>query len=231
MRRVPPRNAAAADQAPDVTTIYRSADVVAASINDADRTVDIVWTTGAAVLRYDWFNDLRFYEELSLDRGHVRMGRLNDGAPLLDSHSGYGLDGVMGVVEDNSATLGKNEGRARVRFASEGIDENADKVFRKVQDKIIRKVSVGYRIYKLEKTNRDIDGVPVYRATDWEPFEVSFVALPADAGAGVRDAKGDPGFLLKLIARADAVAAGSLGDSDRLRSLQLARARAGLSLT
>jgi hypothetical protein len=55
------------------------------TLNEAKRTVDLVWTTGAPVLRgyYD-----RYFEELSLDPKHVRMGRLESGAaPLLNSHT------------------------------------------------------------------------------------------------------------------------------------------------
>jgi hypothetical protein len=63
------------------------------------RTVDVVWTTGAKVLR-GYFDKL--YEELSLDPKHVRMDRLNNGAPLLDTHSGYSLESVMGVVESGA---------------------------------------------------------------------------------------------------------------------------------
>ena len=155
------------------------ASIVPDSFNEEARTVDLVWTTGARVER--GFFD-RFLEELSLDPKHVRMGRLTNGAPLLDAHDGQSNSGVIGVVE--SASLAPAEGRATVRFAKE--DERAESIFRKVRDKIIRNVSVGYRVHKLERVEEEDGALPVMRATDWEPFEISMVPMGADAGAGVR---------------------------------------------
>lgn len=155
--------------------------VVPSSLDEEARTIDVVWTTGARVMR-GFFE--RYWEELSLDPKHVRMDRLNGGAPLLDSHNGYRLSGVIGVTE--SARLEKGEGIATVRFARAEDDEDADKIFRKVVDGVIRNVSVGYRVHRLEKVESERGKTPVYRATDWEPYEISMVPMGADAKAGVR---------------------------------------------
>lgn len=153
------------------------------SLNAEDRTVDLTWTTGARVQR-GGYGGKPYQEELSLDPAHVRMGRLNGGAPLLDSHNGYDLSGVIGVVK--SARIDGNQGVATVRFARAEDDPKADAVFRKVQDGIIRNVSVGYRVHKMERAEGGESALPVYRATDWEPYEISMVPMGADAGAGVR---------------------------------------------
>lgn len=157
------------------------ASIAPASLDEEARTVELTWTTGARVLRgyYD-----KFYEELSTDPKHVRMGRLENGAPLLNSHRGWDLSGVIGVVV--SASIKKGEGRAVVRFARGEDDPAADAIFRKVRDGIIRNVSVGYRILRMEKVQDGDEEIPVFRATDWEPFEISMVPMGADAGAGVR---------------------------------------------
>lgn len=156
------------------------------SVNAEKRTVELVWTTGARVKRSSWF-DGAFFEELSLEPGHVRMERLQSGrAPLLDSHSGWGVDSILGVVE--SARVDGQQGVAVVRFPKAEDDESADKIFRKVRDGIIANVSVGYRVNKFEELEERVDNLPVFRAVDWEPFEVSLVSMPADAGAGVRSA-------------------------------------------
>lgn len=154
------------------------------TLDEEKRTVDVIWTTGARVLRgyYD-----QFWEELSLDPKHVRMERLNGGAPLLDSHDGYSLDGVIGVVE--SARLEKGKGTATVRFAKAEDDPAAEKIFRKIKDGILRNVSVGYQINKMEKVSEETGKIPVYRAVDWTPHEISIVPIGADAGAGVRSDK------------------------------------------
>jgi hypothetical protein len=152
------------------------------SVDVAARTATLVWTTGAKVLRSTW--DGPVFEELSLDPTHVRMTRLQSGsAPLLSDHYAS-VANVIGVIE--SAALSATEGTCRVRFAKAEDDPEADKIFRKVCDKIVRNVSVGYRTYKSERLVDPKSAVVTMRAVDWEPYEVSMVGIGADAGAGTR---------------------------------------------
>ncbi len=162
----------------DMPRLELRAEVAPSTFNIEKRTVEIVWTTGARVLRGLWEP---FLEELSLNPKHVRMDRLNAGAPLLDSHSADGIRAVIGVVE--SAKLEKMRGTAIIRFDSGPEGEDA---FRKVREGILRNVSVGYRVHKMEKVEDGESKVPVYRAVDWEPHELSMVPIGADAGAGTR---------------------------------------------
>ena len=61
------------------------------SVNAEARTVDVQWTAGATVLRYDWYRDRPYVEDLSCDDGAVRMDRLTSGrAPLLNDHDRWG---------------------------------------------------------------------------------------------------------------------------------------------
>lgn len=161
----------------------RSAQIRAESINEEARTVDLVWSTGSEVLRWDWWTGKRYKETLSLDAAHVRMDRLNGGAPLLDTHNAYSLDGVLGVVEPGTAMVDGAEGRATVRFAD---TPEIEPIWRKVAQKIIRNVSVGYIVHKVEKTEADDEKVETWRAIDWEPMEISLVPVGADPGAGIR---------------------------------------------
>ena len=165
----------------DMPALTRRAVVRPGSVNPEKRTAEVIWTTGARVLRGFWD---KYYEELSLDPSSVRMGRLNNGAPLLNAHDGFDARSVIGVVE--SAKLDGKQGTATVRFAKAADDADADAIFRKVQDGIIQNVSVGYRIYKLEKIEDGAETIPVMRATDWEPYELSVVPMGADDGAGFR---------------------------------------------
>jgi len=151
------------------------------SVNAEARTATMVWTTGAAVRRFDWWEGRAFYEELSLAEGHVHMDRLNNGAPLLNSHAQRDLSDIVGVVE--RAWIENGLGHAEVRF-SERAD--VDPIFRDVQSGIIRNVSVGYMVHKYETVSEDENGVRTIRAVDWTPAELSLVPVPADAGAGIR---------------------------------------------
>jgi len=149
-------------------------------VDEEKRTAEIIWTTGSRVKRGGFWSD-PFEEELSLDPKHVRMGRIGGGrAPLLNSHRSDSLTDVIGIVE--SAKLGKLP-TAIVRFARDPISEE---IFQKVKDGIIRNVSVGYRVYRLELVEEKEGALPVYRATDWEPMELSMVPIGADDGAYVR---------------------------------------------
>jgi hypothetical protein len=90
------------------------------SINAEKRTFEVMWSTGAKVLRSSWF-DGPFFEELSMDPTHVRMARLSSGtAPLLADHDGRSVSETLGVIESSRIENGK--GYATVRMAAEGID-------------------------------------------------------------------------------------------------------------
>lgn len=152
------------------------------TVNVEERTVEVIFATDAPVRMYSW-EDGRVDEVLSFEDGHVRWERVNSGAPLLDNHQRYGSidDTQIGVVE-RAWKDETGKGRAKVRFSKK---PKADSIFQDVQDKIVRNISVGYNVYTYEKTERE-GKVPLYRAIDWEPFEISFVPVPADFGAGVR---------------------------------------------
>ncbi len=165
----------------EVTPLSTRAGV--SSVNLEKRTVDVVWSTGAKVLRSSWIDGPHF-EELDMSPGAVRLDRLQNGAPFLANHDGYDVARTLGVVE--SARLENGKGIATVRFAKAEDDPEADKVFRKVADGIIRSVSVGYRVHRVEKIVTEGEKVPTLRVVDWTPYEISAVALPADAGAGFR---------------------------------------------
>lgn len=156
---------------------------------DAERrTVQMTWTTGAAVLRGGLFTE-PYYEELSLQPSHVRMARLKSGAaPLLDSHNAERVGDVIGVVESAQLEPDAGRGTATVRFDRGDAGEDA---FRKVSDGILRNVSVGYRVFKMTKVDPGDEAKkkpPTYRAVDWEPHELSMTPIGADAGATTRAA-------------------------------------------
>lgn len=156
------------------------------SFNKEKRTVDVVWTTGSKVLRSPWWGEA-YYEELQVDEKSIRLDRLNSGAPLLNNHSNYSLEDVIGVVE--SASLRDGKGYATVRLSER--PEIAGLV-KDIEDGIIRNISVGYAVHRYEKVNAPegvevADQTPTYRATDWEPMELSFVGIPADAKAQSRN--------------------------------------------
>ncbi|ACD15589.1 prohead protease/major capsid protein fusion protein [Paraburkholderia phytofirmans] len=163
------------------------------TVDAQNRTVDVTWTAGAQVQRYDWMRDRTYMEELSTDPGAVRMDRLQSGnAPVLNDHDRWGgLDSVLGVVSSASLDSASSTGQAQLRFSSR---DAVQPYFQDVQDGILRNISFGYRTYRYDMIAPGQEGNDqwIYRATDWEPYEISLVSIPADPNATVRNAGGSP---------------------------------------
>lgn len=157
---------------------HRKADFNVDTIDVSTRTATMVFSTGERGLRN--VNGEQFYEELSMDSTAVDLKRLNNNAPLLNSHDSS-LESVIGTVE--RAWLEGGKGLAIVRFAS---DEKSDAIFKKVVERVIVGVSVGYRIHKFADISSDHDDIPILRAVKWEPYELSVTSIPFDSQARFR---------------------------------------------
>lgn len=156
------------------------------SVDQAARTVGVAFATATPVERIDGPTGTRYLEVLSMNAAHVRLDRLNSGAPVLNSHSVWSIEDVIGVVEQGSARIENGRGLATLRFSRR---EQVGEIWNDVVDGIIRSVSVGYRVHKMQAaTPKTGDTLQTRIAIDWEPFEVSLVSIPADPSAGVRGA-------------------------------------------
>ncbi len=168
----------------------RRAPILPATVNSETRSVDVVFTTGAAVRRRRWTGwdtSVPFDEILDVSDRAVDLTRLNAGAPALDSHSVWSSHSQVGVVE--RAWIEGKEGKATIRFPREGLDQAADRMFGLISDGIIRNVSVGYSIERVKVIEPAAKGEVEQRIVErWTPLEVSFVTVPADPRAQVRAA-------------------------------------------
>lgn len=176
--------------------LHTRAEFAPASVNEEKRTAELTWTTGAAVKRYDFWNDEYYMEELTVSSDAVDLERLNKGAPLLSDHDGT-INSTIGVVE--RAWLDGDEGRAVVRFSER---DEVNPIFEDVKSGILRNISVGYKVGSYTVERKD-DEMPIYRATDWTPMELSLVAIPADSGAQIRSAKEDANNKITVNLRGD----------------------------
>jgi HK97 family phage major capsid protein/HK97 family phage prohead protease len=162
--------------------IVREVAVVPASLDMNAREFDVVISTGAPVLRTDWWTGEDYIERLEISPQAIRMQRLNDGAPFLDSHDYWsGLEAMLGAIVPGSARIDGGELIGRVRLAR---SDAGDQQLKNVQDGILRKVSAGYMTHKFQQD--DTTSPPTRTATDWEPYEVSGVTMPADPDASIR---------------------------------------------
>lgn len=115
--------------------------------------------------------------------GAVNLERLNSVGVLLFNHD---RDKVVGKVI--RAWVENNRGMAEVEFDT---DEDAEKIFSKVQGGTLKTTSVCYNVDSWEEVRAgatSADGRfsgPCQVARKWTPMEVSIVSVPADATVGV----------------------------------------------
>ena len=169
-------------------TLHRAASFQPSTFNEADNTVDLVWTTGAAVTRFDWLDGEIYNETLATDAGAVRLGRLNAGGPVLLDHVAR-AEALIGSVVPGSARMAAGQGVATVRLTQ--APDMADAVT-KVKEGHLRNVSVGYSVYTYERREDPNGGRAELRAIDWEPEEITLTPVPADPGCQVRSRSSDP---------------------------------------
>lgn len=157
------------------STAKRALHFDATTADDATRSLSLAFASEAPYDR-GWG-----VEVLNVSKESIRLGRLHAGAPLLIDHENS-IRSQVGVVE--SVEIGADRvGRATVRFGKTAL---ADEVFQQVRDGIVRNVSFGYLIHDAKAEGKDERGVEVFRVTDFEPLEISIVAVPADyQGAGI----------------------------------------------
>ncbi len=169
------------DKTIELPALRRMAELAPGSVDSDARTVEVVWSTGARVRRVPFFGDA-YDEELSLDPAHVRLERLNAGAPFLRVHELTELDAVIGSVAPNSARIENGRGVATVRLSER---EDVEAIWRDIQAGHIRAVSIGYQVHRYEVSKPE-GGRELWRAVDWTPFEISAVPVGADPAAGFR---------------------------------------------
>lgn len=148
----------------------RSFQVEKRNINEEDRTVELAFSSEEP---YERFWGIEVLDHASAS---VRLGRLeNGGAVLVEHRTGDQVGAVESVRIDSDRV-----GRAVVKFSRSA---RGQEIFQDIVDGIRNLVSVGYRVHKWEIEKKD--GIEHGRAVDWEPMEISVVAIPADPTVGV----------------------------------------------
>lgn len=180
----------------DLPALHRAADLPPSTLDEEDRSIEVVWSTGARVRRQPFFGE-PFDEELSMDPAHVRLERLNGGAPLLKVHDRFALESVIGSVVPGTARIENGRGVARVRFSDR---EDVAPIWTDIRDGHIRAVSIGYQVQRYE-ISKPANSPELWRAIDWTPFEISAVPVGVDPAAGFRSV--DP-LMPCVVTRGDA---------------------------
>jgi len=132
-----------------------------------ERSMEFPFSSEYPVARY-FGNEILSHGYESAD-----LSRLNDGAPLLYNHD---PDRMIGVVERAWIDGEKKRGYAKVRFSRNKL---AQEMLDDVRDGILRGVSFGYSIDKMEERESE------FVATNWRAYEVSLTSLAADPTVGI----------------------------------------------
>ena len=163
---------------------YRAqAQVVQNSFNTEAGTFDITFATETPVLRCNW--DENYSEVLLCDKKNVRMGRVDAGISLLDSHP----DRFNPVVKPENV-MGKI---SNVRFENKSMvgtvtlgAQCSDATRADLISGILDTFSVGYSIYKGIREEDTVTNTVTYKMTDWEPNHVAIAPIPADINSTMR---------------------------------------------
>ena len=152
---------------------YRTLEVRKDGIDDENRTVELSFSSETEEVER-----AAGIEILDHSKGSARLARINTAAPLLVDHDPADQIGVV-----DRASIGDDKrGHAVVRFSKSA---RAQEIFQDVKDGIRSLVSVGYRVFGVSEPKRNQAGDTAYRVTDWEPYEISLVSIPADMSVGV----------------------------------------------
>ena len=155
----------------------RELEFVRDAVDEENRTVELALSSEGAEVERSWGIEILAHDTESID-----LARASQGLPLLVNHDTGQMP--VGRLLPDSFRIGAD----KVLRATAKISQNAEALWRDIQDGIASSVSIGYRIMNVERQEDEEarDGVPVFRVTRWQPYEASLVSVPADfVGAGV----------------------------------------------
>ncbi len=144
------------------------------SSNEED-IIELVFSTGHKGLRQDW--DETYYEELEVTEESCDLSRLNAGAPFLADHWATTRQ-ILGVVV--RAWIENGVGKAQIKLSKR---EDIAGIIKDIKDGIIKNISVGYRVIEYKDKTIKGDRYRTLVATNWQPMEISSVAIGFDPHA------------------------------------------------
>lgn len=161
------------------------------SINEEARTATVVFSTGMRVAHpVVHQGQLRMMNtRVVLEEGAARLDFLNESGPLLDHHMSFEGRNIIGRVQN--ARIEDGKALADVSFSTAS---DVEPLWQRVKDGSLRNVSMGFVVHDqelIEEQDEDGSTVEVLLFKDWEPLELSMVAVPADRGSRIQSQRVD----------------------------------------
>lgn len=162
---------------PDIASthelIFRAEDLSADVINEEEMTAKLTASSEYEAKRWG------YTEILMHGKDNVRLDRIAEiGCVLLNHQSDERAASILSV------RLVNRKLEFEIKFLSTQRGKDA---FIEVKEGALRGVSIGYRVHVWE-VNDDDD---IYRAIDWEPYEISLTPIPVDPTVGIGRSEDD----------------------------------------
>ena len=151
----------------DMPMKYRTIDLSRSEYIDEEKRMVRVGVSSEEPVERSFGMEVLGHSADDINMEFISSGR----APLLLDHD---MNKQIGVIEEFKLDETAKRTIAVVRFGKSAL---AREVFEDVADGIRMNISVGYRVDKLTRMNKDDE---TYYKAEWTPMEVSSVSVPAD---------------------------------------------------
>jgi HK97 family phage prohead protease len=176
--------------------VRRSLDIECRAVNEEERSIEVVASTDSL----DSHGDI--VEQT------FNLKRYKKNPVVLWMHNAFGM--FDGSTADDFLPIGRAEDvkieggklTAKIVFVSgDGPESVAEKVWRRVQQRVLRAVSIGFRPGKITEEKRD--GGTVFRLAENELFEISVVPIPSNPDAVAKVAEEERAYFKSVVALTD----------------------------
>ncbi len=193
--------------------VRRSIDLEVRSINEEERSVEVVCSTKTIDAHGDVvdqkFDLTRYKKNPVVLWHHNRFGGFFGGTSAPKDFLPVGR--AKGTKVERDAATGDRQLATKLIFGSKEYNELAEQVWLGFKEEIIRAVSIGFRPGKVtEKT--DEHGHTYYELSDNELYEISVVPIPSNPDAVAKSIAFEHDQLRRLAAKDNAP--GGAGDTD-----------------
>jgi len=164
-------------------TPFMGGTINTSSFNVDTNEIEVVFATESLVIE-KLPNGERFYEQVEISNAAADLQRINNNGAVLDNHQDESITSQIGVVVRAWIDEATKEAKAILRLSKS--DKWKDTV-KDISDGIIKNISFRFARKKMIDTGNEKDGIRILKTVSWEAQEVSFVTIPADYTAGVRN--------------------------------------------